>query len=501
VDEITTESDSSVDGTKPTMNGLEEEEETTKEQAPTETTSLLKSSTRTSQQDRLNSFFFPSRNPTIQRYYRFTASSLTPFAALHKRPIVDRSSGGVTGLLRRSAVLPSHGTDETQNWVLLSVGGRSGWARKRQLEPYTSSRGPSDAPQGGAFTEATVFRAQEAWMGNHMFFCGGKIMMGSDAPLFLITNFTIILALAIYFFVVLPHLNHTDPNHWTTHPITFWFSVLLSVLTLVFLWLAATTDAGILPPLSSPIKAPIPNDGTQIGGPLGYRYCTTCNIFRPPRSKHCNSCNVCVSKFDHHCPWVGNCIGERNHRYFFVFLIAVSSLTILVTCACLRILYQAYEDAITPANDDTTGDAEANAKLEMYALAKLWNTIVSLPSVVVLGAFCLACAWTLTSLTCFHAVIVSIAQTTNERVRGVYTAATNEADEGCFRNWSNTLFGQVPPSQIPSDFSEIMICGSREEQPWTTTGQNVNLTSGTSNGSVRSTAASPSSTTMNGTKR
>ena len=64
----------------------------------------------------LHQFFFPRYNPTIQRYYRFTASSETPFAALHKRPGSDSRSGGsvsgtstaannsgVTGLLRRSA--------------------------------------------------------------------------------------------------------------------------------------------------------------------------------------------------------------------------------------------------------------------------------------------------------------------------------------------------------------------------------------------------------------
>ena len=73
----------------------------------------------------LHQFFFPRYNPTIQRYYRFTTSPDTPFAALHKRPgnggagagagaggtstcstgntgsAVNNS--GVTGLLRRSA--------------------------------------------------------------------------------------------------------------------------------------------------------------------------------------------------------------------------------------------------------------------------------------------------------------------------------------------------------------------------------------------------------------
>lgn len=51
------------------------------------------------------------------------------------------------------------------------------------------------------------------------------------------------------------------------------------------------------------------------------RFCTTCNVWRPPRATHCSTCNVCVRNFDHHCPWVGICIGQYNHRWFFLFLI------------------------------------------------------------------------------------------------------------------------------------------------------------------------------------
>ena len=100
----------------------------------------------------VNDFYFPPINPTVQTYYRFKTSQVTPFAALHTRPLdgpfgrmMDTSSsslnygsnmngnytspspqnplGGsnsstgvgaqsvsnVTGLLRRSAVLPCHG--------------------------------------------------------------------------------------------------------------------------------------------------------------------------------------------------------------------------------------------------------------------------------------------------------------------------------------------------------------------------------------------------------
>ena len=48
---------------------------------------------------------------------------------------------------------------------------------------------------------------------------------------------------------------------------------------------------------------------------LAWKFCVTCNIWRPPRSKHCAVCNVCVRNFDHHCPFVGTCVAARNYRY------------------------------------------------------------------------------------------------------------------------------------------------------------------------------------------
>jgi hypothetical protein len=273
-------------------------------------------------------YFNETTNPTVQRYYRFSATPITPIVALHKKPGAGNNStsnvsGGVTGLLRRSAVVPSHGTDSSGDWILVSVGGRSGWARKKQPTQHFSG-----------FTLAGTFTATEAWMGNHVFWCGGKCMLGSDAPSLVFTNVLILVGYVWHFVIVLPKLRHMEElghlnlGFWRSStttattttdvggetPVTttiFWWSVVLGTLVVVTLWISALMDPGIIPPVSSPIKAPLP-ENVPLGGPLGYRYCSTCNIFRPPRSKHCNSCNVCVSKFDQ---YVQPCVGDDSVTY------------------------------------------------------------------------------------------------------------------------------------------------------------------------------------------
>lgn len=59
-----------------------------------------------------------------------------------------------------------------------------------------------------------------------------------------------------------------------------------------------------------------------------YRFCDYCEIHPPLRSKHCEDCKLCVRKYDHHCPWLETCIGERNHRYFWWFLLTTAVLII-----------------------------------------------------------------------------------------------------------------------------------------------------------------------------
>lgn len=104
------------------------------------------------------------------------------------------------------------------------------------------------------------------------------------------------------------------------------FYVFISILTLVTLLKAATTNPGMVP---FPVEEPPVRNDPSVG------YCEKCRKRKPARAHHCSRCHQCVQRMDHHCQWINNCVGEGNH-YLFVLLIvytfALSLLTLMLGC-------------------------------------------------------------------------------------------------------------------------------------------------------------------------
>jgi ribosomal protein L40E len=85
---------------------------------------------------------------------------------------------------------------------------------------------------------------------------------------------------------------------------------------------AGCKDPGILPKQFLTVfpRKKLQRKSMIRGHLFGIKYCTTCDVFRPPRTSHCKKCDNCVLRFDHHCDWIGTCVGKRNYKYFYLLI-------------------------------------------------------------------------------------------------------------------------------------------------------------------------------------
>ncbi|XP_075752732.1 palmitoyltransferase ZDHHC9 isoform X2 [Pelodiscus sinensis] len=182
------------------------------------------------------------------------------------------------------------------------------------------------------------------------------------------------------------------------------------------------------------------------------KYCYTCKIFRPPRASHCSICDNCVERFDHHCPWVGNCVGKRNYRYFYLFILSLSLLTIYIFA--FNIVYVA---------------------LKSLKIGFL-NTLKETPGTVLEVLICFFTLWSVVGLTGFHTFLVALNQTTNEDIKGAWTGKNrvqNPYSHGnVVKNCCEVLCGPLPPSVLdrrgvlPQEESSTRGPGVPEKSPW-----------------------------------
>lgn len=66
-----------------------------------------------------------------------------------------------------------------------------------------------------------------------------------------------------------------------------------------------------------------------------FRFCRTCNCWKPDRCHHCSSCDKCILKMDHHCPWFAECVGFKNQKFFIQFLLYTTGYAIIELLLCV----------------------------------------------------------------------------------------------------------------------------------------------------------------------
>lgn len=287
-----------------------------------------------------------------------------------------------------------------------------------------------------------VTRKWEKLPGKNTFCCDGRVMMARQKGVFYLTLFLILGTCSLFFAFECPYLAvHLSP----AIPV---FAILLFLFVMAMLLRTSFSDPGVLPRalpdeatfIEMEIEAANGNVPTgqrppprirnvQINGQIvKLKYCYTCKIFRPPRASHCSICDNCVDRFDHHCPWVGNCVGKRNYRYFYLFTLSLSLLTIYIfTFDIVHVVLRSVDSGFV-------------------------STIRDTPGTVLEVVVCFFTLWSVVGLTGFHTYLISLNQTTNEDIKGSWSGKNRVQNPYSHRNFGKNccevLCGPVYPSVL-----------------------------------------------------
>ncbi|XP_067243590.1 palmitoyltransferase ZDHHC9 isoform X2 [Chanodichthys erythropterus] len=287
-----------------------------------------------------------------------------------------------------------------------------------------------------------VTRKWEKLPGKNTFCCDGRVMMARQKGVFYLTLFLIVGTCSLFFAFECPYLAvHLSP----AIPV---FAVLLFVFVMAMLLRTSFSDPGVLPRalpeeanfIEMEIEAangnvlagqrPPPRiKNVQINNQIvKLKYCYTCKIFRPPRASHCSICDNCVDRFDHHCPWVGNCVGKRNYRYFYLFTLSLSLLTIYIFAFdIVHVVLRSVDSGFV-------------------------NTLKETPGTVLEVLVCFFTLWSVVGLTGFHTYLISLNQTTNEDIKGSWSGKNRVQNpyshKNIIKNCCEVLCGPTYPSVL-----------------------------------------------------
>jgi hypothetical protein len=165
---------------------------------------------------------------------------------------------------------------------------------------------------------------------------------------------------------------------------------------------------------------------------VGLRYCSTCDIYRGPRTHHCGVCGNCVDQFDHHCPWTGTCIGAKNYHKFLYFLHFLHLLASLIVIS----------------STEVTASVSRSHNIGVGAALRELHYIP-----VVLIGFVLLSGVSVTGLLFFHWYLLIRNLTTAEFLKSAYNSdEENPWDLGAVHNISAKFFGWVDSRTFSTNF-------------------------------------------------
>ncbi|XP_027011153.1 palmitoyltransferase ZDHHC14 [Tachysurus fulvidraco] len=289
-----------------------------------------------------------------------------------------------------------------------------------------------------------VKRKWQVFPGRNKFYCDGRIMMAKQSGVFYLTIALILVTSGLFFTFDCPFLaSNLSPAIPAIGGVLFLF-------VMVMLLRASFSDPGVLPRATPDEAADVERQIDAANGVSGVssrppprtrevlingqtvklKYCFTCKIFRPPRASHCSLCDNCVDRFDHHCPWVGNCVGKRNYRFFYLFILSLSFLTIFIFAFVIT-------HVILRSN--RTG-----------FLSAIKDSPASVLEVVV----CFFSIWSIVGLSGFHTYLISSNLTTNEDIKGSWSSKRGRDNYNPFSygniltNCCAALCSPLPPSLI-----------------------------------------------------
>lgn len=289
----------------------------------------------------------------------------------------------------------------------------------------------------GADTGQTKRRGYKNWKGSNLFCFGGRIIGGPQWQNLVQTCILITLPTVLFF--IEPAFKNLQEGRFYPYLV----GVLGFITSISLLVTTAFTDPGIIPRSTPEHKlrnehrthVPKTQDLNCGGRIIQLKWCSTCEIYRPPRGFHCPICDNCVERFDHHCPWIGTCIGLRNYIYFTCFLWFLFGHCIF----CFLVsFFQILDDA--KAHSGSNWDRLQYSAGENYLSCFL-------------VCYIFIATWFVLGLCGFHVFLVFKNETTNEHLRKQYPHGSpysrgcsgNMMDTCCTFPESNVHTHHIPP--------------------------------------------------------